>query len=452
MPQASLEAIPNELLVQIAAFLGHHDLAQLNRTCKCINTLVQPRIWHSIELHTADYHESSEELSNPPPFIPISQRACHSSEKAVERYTRSHIQENKAEKLMDMLRNYHATNQGRLQELCSHVKNLCTGVDSNVRRHVWGKEGTSVWHLLPYFTNLETLELHGDPMDQFVEKITAAPLPFLRFAKLFAYIPREVAQWVIKSAPTLERLDIGLLDRPISSDLDNNPEFRPLTQDKLNQDSDGDSDYGSLIEDAVIPRPLGGFLPDDFDEDLPRLKVMHLLSTANTPDDSSFTEYGWSRRAEKASLKDWRRLLLASNETLETLVLEHRPGAEYIEGDGLCEEEWLKMNKDGNNNRALVHMVQKLLTDRTSFPMLKNVYLYGFAVGNNSNLQPGETTPGGRLMLDLENRGVQCEARLGKWCYFDGGPGYTFWCNWNGGDEDGGSDTEDKWDTILAQV
>ncbi|KAK7416197.1 hypothetical protein QQX98_005394 [Neonectria punicea] len=459
MSPSSLEAFPNELLVHITRFINYHDLARLNRTCKRLNAIVEPRIWTSIELHNAGYHESSQELNDPSPFIPISRRAYHSTIGGRS----GHRQEEKAKRLFKILQEYHAINQPRLKELCLRVKNLCTGV-----KCVWGRTRSDgekkilLWYLLPYFTNIETLELHGDNVyhqswEQPVEEIVAAPLRFLRFAKLFAYIPREVVQWVTKSGPTLERLELGLLDRPISTSLSRNPRFKALAEEKFDQDSDDGSDvasdYGSLHGEAVIPRSLGGFLPNNIAPDLPMLKVMYLLSPADSPDEDGFVEYTWSSRSEKASFADWRRLLLASSKTLETLVLEQRPGANYVEGDGMSEEEYVRVNQDGSINRTLVRLIEKLLADKDSFPALKRVYLYGFAVGENSKRQPSDTTPGGRLMLDLKRRGVHCEARLGKWCYFDSNPGYVFWCNWDSRDnEDEKDDGTDKWDTLLAQV
>ncbi|KAK7428860.1 hypothetical protein QQZ08_004630 [Neonectria magnoliae] len=458
MLQASLETFPNELLVYIAKLLSYHDLTQFGRTCKRLNTIVEPRIWTSIEFHNVSYHESSAELNDPPPFVPTTQRAYHSTTGG----RRGQGQREKAEKLVKMLQEYHAMNRNRLQELCSRVKHLCTGVES-----MWGRGGDIlVWYLLPYFTNLETLELHGDHVhdqsyEQAMEEIVRAPLPRLRFAKLFAYIPRGVARWVMKSGPTLERLEIGLLDRPISTSLSDNPYFKPLAEEKQNHDSDGDSDdgsdYGSLDGEAVIPRPLGGLLPDDFEPDLPRLKVIYLLSTADSPKEHGYPEYTWSSRAQKSSFSDWRRLLLASSETLETLVLELRPGADYIEGNGMSEQEYLRQNQDGSINRAIVRLIGKLLADKAAFPALQQVYLYGFAVGEDSKRRPSDTAHGGRLMLDLERRGVRCEARLGKWCFFDSDPGYVFWCKWDGddGEQDENEDKDneiDRWDTLLAQV
>ncbi|KPM46218.1 hypothetical protein AK830_g273 [Neonectria ditissima] len=458
MPQASLETFPNELVVLIADLLSFDDLAHLCRTCTRMSTIVGPRIWNSIEFHTVTYHMSSAELNEPPPFMPISQQAYHSTSGR----RRGQVQQAKAEMFVNTLQECHANDQNRLRELCSRVKNVCTGVDCMWGRRGAGEERILVWHLLPYFTDLETLELHGDCLneqscEQIMGGIVGAPLPRLRFAKLFAYIPREVARWVLKSGPSLERLELGLLDRPISSCVGGLPKFKPLVEEKLDPDSDNDSnddesDFGSLNGEAVIPRPLGCLFTDNLEPNLPRLRVMYLLSTTASPKQQGTVEYTWSTRAQEASLSDWRRLLLACSGTLETLVLEQRPGADLFETDEICEQDYPRLNQDGSINRELVHLVQRLLGEKDALPALQRVYLYGFAVGENGAGRPSDTAYGGQLMLDLERHGLRCEARLGKWCLFDSGPGYVFWCDWD--DENVRDDDEDMqtWDTLLAQV
>ncbi|KAH7155912.1 hypothetical protein EDB81DRAFT_785775 [Dactylonectria macrodidyma] len=457
MSAFSLDAITNELLVLIADYLDHDALARLNRTCKRINAVIEPQIWTKIEFHSNGYHESSAEAKDPPPFTAATLRN-YQTERHPGQYALGHIHENKAMTFVNLLQDYHANNQERLKELCSRVKHLCTGVI-----HEWGqREGygddegdnkTKFWQIIPYFTNLETLEIHGDntALPLIIDEITAPPLQKLRFTKLFAYVPLQFAQWVMKSAPTLERLDLGLLDRPISTSLANNPENPPLPEENLG-DSDGESDYGSLCGENVIPRPMGGIVCGRLEPNLSRLKTLYLCSPAASPvSEDAWSQYTFSSRAERACFSDWRRLLLASSRTLETLVLDQRPGAEYIENDGVTEAEYMRLNEDGNINKALVKLVKDLLVDKDTFPLLKHVYLYGFAVAENSERQPGEKTPGGRLMLDLAQRGVKCEARLGKWCFFDSDPGYTFWCKWEDDDDDE-EDEEDSWDTLLAQV
>ncbi|KAM5349693.1 hypothetical protein ACJ41O_006198 [Fusarium nematophilum] len=417
-----------------------------------------------IEFHRAEYHESPAELNEPSPFIPIRRRAFHWVTEGPIAY-RLTI---RAARLFQVLQDCHARNQDRLRELWSRVKNLCAPIDCLWGLRDEGEKGILVWYLLPYFVNLETLELQGDTVgeeswEQHVEEITAPPLPSLRFAKLSAYIPRQVAQWVIKSGASLERLEIALLDRPISTCVSSNPRFKPLTVEKLGEDSDGESDYGSLYGEAVIPRPLGNFLPDDAEPFLPRLKFLYLCSPVDCPDRYSLADYSWSTRAEKACLADWRRLLLASSLTLETLVLEQRPGALYEETEKSTAEEYLRENKDGSINKALVRAVEDVLVDRDAFPVLRCVYLYGFAVGENSRRRPTDKAHGGRLMLNLERRGVRCEARLGQWCYFEKRPGYISWDHLDqDDDEDEDEDAEDdeeeeeeekdRWDTLLAQV
>lgn len=269
-----------------------------------------------------------------------------------------------------------------------------------------------------------------------------------------------MCDWVLKGGSTLERLELGLLDRPVSTH--RNP---PLPEENLNRDSDDDaeSDYGSLYARKVIPRPLGGILLDDIAPELPNLKALYLCAPADTPrPDSPLTwimDYSFSSRAERSSLSDWRQLLIASEQTLETLVLEHRPGAENIEGGGLGPQEYLAYNKDGHINAALVKMVETLLERQDSFPALEMVYLYGFAVGEDPDDSPDGNTHGGRLMHTLKARGVRCEARRGTWCQFEGDSGCAFWCQWESQTEASSEYSDsiseeyrETWDTLLADV
>ncbi|KAM5351187.1 hypothetical protein ACJ41O_003910 [Fusarium nematophilum] len=343
--------------------------------------------------------------------------------------------------------------ESRLREVASRVKSLCTVISSS----------SDFWHLLPYFTNLESLELHGSYIRDMEPgfEVKGDPLPKLRFAKLFAYLPRGVAKWVLRSGATIERLELGMLDRPISSNLYDDPPNNPLPEEILPPDDLADDedyeDWGSLRGEAVIPRPLGGFVPDG-DICLPRLKLVHLCQPSNIHERNGAIDYTWSTRAEKAALTDWQRILEASSKTLETLVLQQRPGAEQIEIDSTEANEFMEYNTSGYGTGELVDMLEPFVLDREAFPALKRVYLYGMAVGEVEEARPVERVPAGRLMLRLEERGVGCEARLGMWCSFESDTGETRWARSTADDDDDEdedkSDGEEKlqWDSVLARV
>ncbi|KAK7432254.1 hypothetical protein QQZ08_001199 [Neonectria magnoliae] len=444
---ASVESLPNEISAAIAHQCSFDALAQLSLTCKRLNAIAQPCLWSDIELHEQGFHESSAELKAPAPFKLPSQRAYHNGgEREWPQDTRI-----KAEKLFKMFQALHRHDETKLEELASRVKNLCTVVDPTWRPDADEADNPiPVWYLLPYFTNLETLELHGDwhITEETGSDIEGPPLAKLRFAKLHAYLPRAVGTYVLRSGAILERLELGMLDRPISTNLAYNSHFRP----EENLGKDGDSDYGSLSGDAVIPRPQGDFFPSS-PVSLPNLRHLYLCKASKSGQLHTAYDYTLSSRAERAALETWREILLTSSPTLETLVLDHRPGAEYIENDTYTEAEYLREEKSGSGDVALVAMIEGVLFEKDAFPKLRQVYLNGLVVSHTSDGGPLDLVPGGRLMRRLQQRKVKCEARLGRWCFFDHDHGATDWATWDGdSDDDDDDDGEVKWDTVLASV
>ncbi|KAF5019369.1 hypothetical protein F66182_8619 [Fusarium sp. NRRL 66182] len=465
--ESRLETLPLELHLHIFSSLTPPDLARLARTCKCLCEAAEPLIWTDIELHEIGYHESKAELNVPPPMRPPESRPYH---------PRQNWGCGQGASLFCMLQTLHKQDPERLQQLTRRVKHLCTVMVPRWRLTEGGDEnsepsldpqGIPVWHLLPYFSNLETLELHGDSLyseknGEHVPEMTG-PTPRLRYAKLSGYIPRAVPAWVLKARETLQHLELGMLDRPISTCLSSNPDFKPLPEEKLSTDEDGGSDYGSLCEDAVIPRPLGGFLPSHGSASLvlPKLKRLHLCQPAPSSYYDSVLDYGWSTRAEAACYADWRQILQASISTLETLVLEHRPAAEYIEGDGMGEIEWMEGNVSSDAGASLIDMVQEIIASGREPGALRSVYMYGIAAGEEDDGTPYLEIPAGRFMQFLQGCGITCEARLGRWCYFDSSPGTVSWSNWAADDEEEEEDEDDEdedhepkmaWDSILSKV
>ncbi|KAH7108621.1 hypothetical protein B0J13DRAFT_579682 [Dactylonectria estremocensis] len=462
MLTSTLENIPDELFLSITACLMSHELASLMRTCRRFNALIEHILWTDIELHEQGFHESSMELDDPPPFIPPSQRRYHRKQS----WGWGQGAQHKAGKLFCLLQQLHVEDPNRMQELAKRVRNLCTVIEPQTRPR--DDINIQIWQLLPFFTNLETLELHGNSYysskhEKTTPEFTAAPLK-LRFAKLFGYIPKSVARWVLRGGASLERLELGMLDRPISTNDSSKPEFSPLPEETLAGPDDEDYDWGSLDGESVIPRPQSNFLPDPSEYTLSSVKHMYLCQPSPGDYSRAARDYTWSTRAEDACLSDWRSMLLATGPTLETLVLEQRPAAAYIENDCLSEVEFLRTDTGGSGNGPLVRMVERLIYNKV-LPELKKVYLYGMVVGEDLSGRPSEGVPAGRLMRLLEANGVQCEARLGKWCFFDDDPGWTQWARWHGTDDQDDEDDDEeededdndieskmKWHDLLASV
>ncbi|KAF5556241.1 hypothetical protein FPHYL_8012 [Fusarium phyllophilum] len=436
---ASLDSLPCEILLQIIRDSSPQELCRLSYTCKRLASITRGYLWRDVELHEKGYHESSAELNEPLPYKSPN-RFYHDSKRDA---WQSDISE-RAKSLFTMLQTLYAHDEGRLREVAGRVKSLCTVIepewkpdDSSVADPV------SVWNLMPYFKNLEYLELHGtygtsDYRE--LEEIREKPLTKLRFAKLSAYIPRSVVTYVLQSHKTLKRLELGLLDRPL-----------PNTVGIKEQDA-GNHGRWEHQPRGVIPRPLGNFVAGGR-FCFPSLRHLYLCSPCNSRGDYFNQHNSWSNFSERNSLEAWKRLILAASGTLETLVIEHQPAAGIEDNEGFSEDEFLSTGKTGAGNRALVNAIGDIIVNKEKLPRLRRVYLYGFVAGRSSESSSAETS-GDWLMHGLGAREVNCEARRGKWCLFDQDSGETKWSKWTG---DGNSNLHDgymgiRWYSLLARV
>ncbi|KAM0221257.1 hypothetical protein ACHAPA_008090 [Fusarium lateritium] len=441
---ASLDSLPCEILFQIFRDSPPQELCRLSYTCKRLEALAGTCLWSEIELHEKGYHESSSELTEPQPFRQ-NKRFYHDSKRVG---WQSDIEE-RARRLFTSLQTLHTHNKERLKELTGRVKSLCTVIEPSwYPSHDESSTSASVWNLLPFFTNLVSLEIHGKPDASQIQwnnthqpNISAPPLSKLRFAKLFGYVPRPVATFVLRSDEMLKRLELGILDAPIPSNIG------------IRIEDDQNRDRWEVNARSVVPRSLGGFFPDTLPS-FPKLRHVYLCQPCNPHGDYFGQSDAWSISAEQASLETWRRLLLATSRTLETLVLEQRPGAGMEENEGFSEEEFLNTGISGAGNKAIVESLGGSLIDKTAFPSLNKVYLYGFVATSRARRSATPETPGEWLMRGLEAREVSCEARRGKWCLFDQDSGIAPWAKWDG---EGVSNIHDgymgiRWYTLLAKV
>ncbi|KAF5723657.1 hypothetical protein FMUND_1591 [Fusarium mundagurra] len=435
----SLDSLPCEILLQIISDSSPQELCRLSYTCKRLASIAGGCLWRDIELHEKGYHESSVELNEPLPYK-SPHRFYHDSKRDG---WQSDISE-RAKGLFTMLQTLHAHDEGRLRDVAGRVKSLCTVIEPYWKPDESSvAEAVSVWKLLPYFKSLEYLELHGTygtSNYRELEEIQEQPLTKLRFAKLSAYIPRSVVAYVLQSHETLERLELGMLDQPLTN-----------TMGISEQDAEGHGRWDHQPR-GVIPRPLGHFFSDDR-VPFPNLKHLYLCSPCNGRGDYFNQHNSWSTTAERNSLEAWKRLMLASSPTLQTLVIEHRPAAGIEDNEGFSEDEFLSTGKTGAGNRALVDAIGNIIIDKENLPRLKRVYLYGFIAGRSSGTLSAET-PGDWLIHALGAREVTCEARRGKWCLFDQDSGEAKWAKWTG---DGNSNLHDgymgiRWYSLLART
>ncbi|KAJ3540267.1 hypothetical protein NM208_g5144 [Fusarium decemcellulare] len=410
-----LNGLPVEILTDIALHLRPGDLSKLIRTCKHLSVVVTPLLWGDIETHSGSHHESYVEHDDSPPFRHPSQRSYHISPS-----------------LVHMIGTMRRLDHSRLRVVAARVKNLC----------LFTLFDPQIFNLLPHFTNLETFELDIScdiRMDMGPYTYKAAfespALPKLRFAKMFGYLPYQLVKWILGSTSTLERVEVGILDRST------------LTYS------------GFLHRGWLDPERMPDFIPSGL-EVLPRLRHLHLCqpSSNESRDDDDYQGFGmntctWSSHAEGVSLEAWRRVLEASKQTLEILVLEQRPEID-------CQDDtpWRSMMNlsSGSGSKALVDMLESTILDKEDFPVLRKVYLYGIVVRQGPDGKPMENTPGGRLMRRLEQRGVACEARFGTWTWYNYMQGSAEWVlNYKEQESDEGSDGSEqkmRWDSVLAKV
>lgn len=439
----SIDTLPNEIVLEIAHHLSFGQRSNFGITCKRINALIEPLLWTDIELHGEDYHETREEIKDPPPFKAPSKRVYLDGNRGPW-FSPPDV-------LFKCLRHLLENDRDRLGKVAGRVQSLCTVVSPRYK----------IWDLLPYFSNLEALELHGrcEEVDEVTPKVDHAPLSKLRFAELLGYLPRAGARWILRSGPTLEWLELGMLDRPIEPvSTDGTRDLAPLPEENLAGD-DESSYYGSLDCEQIYPRPLGGFLPDE-GLSMPNLRHLYLCAPAHRDETSYAQCVGWSSRAEEASYADWMDILVASRRTLQTLVLEHRPTVPDIETESWGEEDcmrWFHKENDGAGSSKLVAVLEAVGVDKVDeFPELSHVYLYGIVVSKHLERRPAEERPAGRLMQRLEKRNVKCEARRGKWFTFEESEGWTKWAEWDGRSDSTVDSLQSEphmgWDELIASV
>ncbi|KAF4439929.1 hypothetical protein F53441_12430 [Fusarium austroafricanum] len=182
----TLDTLPNEIQLQILSLVTSHDLSTLARTSKHFNKFVIPLLWTDIELHEAGYHESKYEIKVPPPVRDPERRPYHTKGKR----SCGEGARQKTTLFFEILQTMHRENPEQLELVTKRIRHLCTVIGPLwVPRDDDDKPinpvSIQVWGLLPYFSNLETLELHGDYTYQYddtqVSEITG-PAPRLRFS------------------------------------------------------------------------------------------------------------------------------------------------------------------------------------------------------------------------------------------------------------------------------
>lgn len=272
--QSTFISLPQDVLLHIYSFLPHHTLTTLAVVSKRFGALAETQIWTDIEFHQGGYHESTAELKNPPPVVAPYSRRYHNREQCT-RWQSPYWngQRSKASSFFTMLEVIARQDLEHAKELGSRVRTLCTVLDW-MNHPTWATEFVKLeytWNIFPLFLSLTRLELHGvwEPSKDGHGRsfdMHAPPLSQLRYLKLFGYFPQGFMRYTLRSAPTLERLELGVLNAPVgynSADDRRNPppSWKPATERNSDDNTDlyndkDDTDIFNIGEIAPRPMPL----------------------------------------------------------------------------------------------------------------------------------------------------------------------------------------------------
>ncbi|OBS20366.1 hypothetical protein FPOA_06738 [Fusarium poae] len=168
--------------------------------------LTEPLLWTNIEFHHQSFHLLSDSR-HPSPKTPAVQRFyCGEPDSEYSGAC-------KAEGFFNMLQDLLHENVDRLKQLCARVESICTALSLDM----------NFWQFLPYFINITSLELYGDPWDRYRGghrpfDMPATLLTKLHYVRLDGEIPRHIVAWILSSCASDERLELALLDTGITTE------------------------------------------------------------------------------------------------------------------------------------------------------------------------------------------------------------------------------------------
>jgi hypothetical protein len=289
------------------------------------------------------------------------------------------------------------------------------------------------------FRNLEHLELTVswpyDPKEwDFAYDVFAldrAPLVKLRTVRLRGYLPQAFVLYVCLGAPGITDLELALLDRPIGSCLVHERQNPPPKWKDDNDEVDGgetldDGDSASSNdsvageydhEECIAPRALSTFDGVDVTAQFPALTRLSLGRPAESMKPGVQNAYV-SVHHDIGILAEWAALIRATRGSLEHLILDQRPFAEYIEMDATDDAEFLAIFPCGPGYARFVeHCLPALLEENVQWPRLKSIRLYGFDVPPEV-AEKYSSSQSQKLLLMVEARfkpmGIDVRSGLGR--------------------------------------
>jgi hypothetical protein len=405
------------------------------RVNNSFRSLIEPLLYTRVELHRPGYHEYYQ-YADEVEIKPVLHRNYHKHERDELSYDDSKFTE-KAAKFLRAFGDSAVTSDGddvqssaRSQAIANYVKFLCLSTNLG---WIGDPLGT-----IAGFRNLEHLELtvswplYPKEWDSAhdVFALDHAPLVKLRTVRLRGYLPRAFVLYVCRGAPGITDLELALLDRPIGSCLDHErqnppPKWKDDEKDDNEVDGDGDEDTASDNdsvageydhEECIAPRALSTFDGVDLTAQFPALTRLSLGRPAESTNPGVQDAYV-SIHHDIGILAEWAALIRATRGTLEHLILDQRPFAEYIEMDATDDAEFLAMFPYGPGYARFVeHCLPALLEEHVQWPRLKSIRLYGFDVP--SEVAEKYSSEPQKLLLMVEARfkpmGVDVRSGLGR--------------------------------------
>lgn len=366
MSQSMLETLPKELWLQILPLISCKDQANLARTSKDLQTLAQPFVWRRIDLFPPGVRESYRNTTIPwePDSLHGDPGYCDGpiklpgGEPKIQHHRSKSVYDDIPRAMFCNLACRLQSKGSRFERLCEQTRSLSTTLCFTIESN-GNDTNMTFWTVITHFSNLEHLELTVDwdcvatlsPQESSIPRFMK-----IKSIKLWGYVPKAFMTSILLSAPTLETINLGLLDAHSETVW-------------------SDDDWRTGCKD-LGPRPLI-WLPDVIPP-LPRLTHLYLCRpTESHPHEHTWDDLHYDEEADERCIRDWSRLITSTCSTLQHMVFDQRPCApDDVLQDGLggCKSFILEYDQPGSYRLAKKLMS---LLDEHEFPCLIRIDFAG---------------------------------------------------------------------------
>ncbi|KAF1996706.1 hypothetical protein P154DRAFT_525404 [Amniculicola lignicola CBS 123094] len=443
-----LEVLPTELLLQVLTYLRTADLAGLLPVSKRFKKIIEPMVWSKIELHRPCFHEDYALLQLQPLEEAVQRPYQHYRIRDVMMSVRFDDQDSMKqdfdEKTSLFFRNFEAwyiaedeKKKTRAEELARLVKWLCLPVNGP-----WGldpafeftpadeSKKSDPWNALAKMRNLEYLEISADwetyERAMPFNKDAAPKMTRLKTVKLRGHLPKAFVRHVLRNGEGITELQLGILDKPLESALDE-------VQEKSSSESDCEGEYQdegeeeddeSIYDETMAPRGLACLTPDMI-LSFTSLTCLYLMRPAEGNEGIAREYYSVSGPAERHVLREWAYLLRATRRTLTHLILDHRVIGDENAPDGTDNDTYMVFYCHGPGYYRFVNIVLPVLLE-DEWPNLQSVKLFGIDLDGIDKSEYELLDGGGEdVTQQLKRRfpTVKIESALGRRMLFESGSG-----------------------------